>query len=146
MDKTEFHNSGTSNMIVHVFRLKPGDDLFKSIQNYVIEKNIQAGVIISCVGSLQEINIRLANADKFLVKKDHFEIVSLEGCVGCNGRYHLHISISDGEGNTKGGHLKENNIVYTTAEIVLGELPKLIFNSINNQKENWPELQIKSNH
>ena len=41
MDKTEFHNSGTSNMIVHVFRLKPGDDLFKSIQNYVIEKTFK---------------------------------------------------------------------------------------------------------
>ena len=143
MENINFSNSGTSNIIAHAFRLKPGDDLFKSIQKYVIEKKIEAGFIMTCVGSLQEINIRLANADKFLVKKQHFEIVSLVGCVSCNDRYHLHISISDSEGNTKGGHLKENNIVYTTAEIVLGELPKLSFNKVNNPGEDWPELQIK---
>ena len=143
MDNNKFSNSGTSNIIAHAFRLKPGDDLFKSIQRYVIEKNIQAGFIMTCVGSLKEINIRLANADKFLVKKEHFEIVSLVGCVSCNDRYHLHISVSDSEGNTKGGHLKENNIIYTTAEIVLGELPKLSFNKVNNPGEDWPELEIK---
>ena len=146
MKNKDFSNSGTSNIIAHAFRLKPGDDLFLSIKKYVIEKKIQAGFIMTCVGSLQEINIRLANADKFLVKKDHFEIVSLVGCVGCNDRYHLHISVSDNEGNTKGGHLKENNIVYTTAEIVLGELPKLSFNKVNNPGEDWPELQIKNNN
>ncbi len=143
MESNMFSNSGTSNIIAHAFRLKPGDDLFKSIQRYVIEKNIQAGFIMTCVGSLKEINIRLANADKFLVKKEHFEIVSLVGCVSCNDRYHLHISVSDSEGNTKGGHLKENNIIYTTAEIVLGELPKLSFNKVNNPGEDWPELEIK---
>ena len=144
MDNINFSNSGTSNIIVHALRLKSGDDLFKSIQQYAIQKMIHAGVIISCVGSLQEINIRLANADKFLVKKEHFEIVSLVGCFGCSGRYHFHISVSDSEGNTKGGHLKENNIVYTTAEIVLGELPQLSFTAVNNPGEDWPELQIKN--
>ena len=145
MEKTNFLNSGTSNIIAHALRLKPGDDLFKSIKNYVIEKKIKAGFIMTCVGSLQEINIRLANADKFLVKKEHFEIVSLVGCVSCNNRYHLHISISDHEGNTKGGHLKDNNIVFTTAEIVIGELPQLSFHEVNNPGEDWPELEIKKN-
>ena len=65
--------------------------------------------------------------------------------MSCNDRYHLHISVSDSEGNTKGGHLKENNIIYTTAEIVLGELPKLSFIKVNNPGENWPELEIKEN-
>ena len=36
-------------------------------------------------------------------------------------RCHVHICLSDKEGNTIGGHLMpENNIVYTTAELVLG--------------------------
>ena len=142
MENLNFINSGKSNIIAHAFRLKPGDDLFLSIKEYVKMHNIKAGFIMSCVGSLQEINIRLANADKFLVKKDHYEIVSLVGCVSCNNRYHLHISISDSEGNTKGGHLKEKNMVYTTAEIVLGELPDLNFSEVNNKGEDWPELQI----
>ena len=143
MNNPKFLNSGKSNIIAHTFRLKPGDDLFNSIKEYVNEKKIKAGFIMSCVGSLQEINIRLANADKFLVKKEHFEIVSLVGCVSCNNRFHLHISISDSEGNTKGGHLKDKNIVYTTSEIVLGELPDLNFTEVNNPGEDWPELQIE---
>ena len=100
---------------------------------------------MSCVDSLQEINIRLANADKFLVKKENFEIVSLVGCVSCNNRFHLHISINDSEGNTKGGHSKDKNIVYTTAEVVIGELPELSFSEVNNPGEVWPELQIEQN-
>ena len=145
MINPKFINSGKSNIIAHVIRLKPGDDLFNSIKEYVNEKKIKAGFIMSCVGSLQEINIRLANADKFLVKKEHFEIVSLVGCVSCNNRFHLHISISDSEGNTKGGHLKDKNIVYTTAEVVIGELPELSFSEVNNPGEDWPELQIEHN-
>ena len=146
MINPKFINSGKSNIIAHVIRLKPGDDLFNSIKEYVNEKKIKAGFIMSCVGSLQEINIRLANADKFLVKKEHFEIVSLVGCVSCNNRFHLHISISDSEGNTKGGHLKDKNIVYTTAEVVIGELPELSFSEVNNPGEDWPELQIGQNN
>ena len=145
MINPKFINSGKSNIIAHVIRLKPGDDLFNSIKEYINEKKIKAGFIMSCVGSLQEINIRLANADKFLVKKEHFEIVSLVGCVSCNNRFHLHISISDSEGNTKGGHLKDKNIVYTTAEVVIGELPELSFSEVNNPGEDWPELQIEQN-
>ena len=145
MINPKFINSGKSNIIAHVFRLKPGDDLFNSIKEYINEKKIKAGFIMSCVGSLQEINIRLANADKFLVKKEHFEIVSLVGCVSYNNRFHLHISISDSEGNTKGGHLKDKNIVYTTAEVVIGELPELSFSEVNNPGEDWPELQIEQN-
>ena len=143
MNNSKFDNSGKSNIIAHAFRLKPGDDLFNSIKEYVNENKIKAGFIMSCVGSLQAINIRLANADKFLVRKEHYEIVSLVGCVSCNNRFHLHISISDSEGNTKGGHLKDNNIVYTTAEIVVGELPELNFSEVNNPGEDWPELQIE---
>ena len=142
MDKDNFPNSGKSNIIAHALRLKPGEDLFKSIKDFVKNRKIKAGFIMTCVGSLQEINIRLANADKFLVKKENFEIVSLVGCVSCNERYHLHISISDKDGHTFGGHLKENNIIYTTAEIVIGELPQLSFSEVNNPGEDWPELKI----
>ena len=132
-----------SSLQCYAFRLHPGQDLYKEIEKFVKENNIKAGFIMTCVGSLQEINIRLANADKFLVRKEHYDIVSLVGCVSCNNRFHLHISISDSEGNTKGGHLKDKNIVYTTAEIVIGELPDLNFSEVNNPGEDWPELQIE---
>ena len=39
----------------------------------------------------------------------------------------LHLAVSDSTGRTIGGHLLDGCRVYTTAEIVLGELPQLEF-------------------
>ncbi len=42
-------------MKAHVFRLKPGEDLRDSIQNYVQKNNIKAGVILTCVGTVSKL-------------------------------------------------------------------------------------------
>ena len=88
---------------VYVFRLKPGKDLRKSIEAIVNEKNIEAGWINTCVGSLTDYTIRFANQQESSKGSGHFEIISLTGTVSVNGS-HLHICISDGEGKTIGGH------------------------------------------
>ncbi len=44
-----------------VFRLEPHDDLKKKIAAFVNERNIQAGAVISCVGSLEQVHLRFAN-------------------------------------------------------------------------------------
>ena len=49
----------------------------------------------------------------------HFEIVSLVGTVDQDGQHHLHISISDAEGNVFGGHVYEKHIIYTTGKLKL---------------------------
>ena len=72
----------------------------------------------------------------------HFEIVSLSGTVSINGD-HLHMSISDSTGKTTGGHLLEGNIIYTTAEIIIGENKDLVFTREKDGTTSWPELQIR---
>lgn len=132
-----------SNMIAHVFRLLPDMNLYLEIKNYIKANNIKAACIISCVGSLKEMNVRLASGKTFLTKKENFEIVSLVGSIS-EERNHIHISLSDDKGNAFGGHLMpENNIVYTTAEIVIGEFPELIFHEQTCEKSTWPELVIE---
>ena len=127
----------------YVFRLHPGQDLYKEIEEYIKRNKIEAGFIMTCVGSLKEINIRLANAKEFLIKKENFEITSLVGCISCNNRIHLHISISDNKGNCFGGHLcDKGNIIYTTAEIIIGELKQVTFNSKKDEVSGWNELDI----
>ena len=86
------------------FRLKPNQDLFKEIETFVDEKGIEAGVILACVGSLTTATLRLASSVSYDTFKGPFEIVSLTGTVSTHGS-HLHISISDGDGPTIGGHL-----------------------------------------
>ena len=96
---------------------------------------------MSCVGSLTDYSIRFANQPKASAGSGHFEIVSLTGTISING-LHLHISISDNTGKTIGGHLMEGCKIYTTAEIILVESGKYIFNRIKDGSTPWEELQI----
>ena len=113
-------------MKTHTFRLKPGQDLFDSIEVFAKEHNIEAGCVLSCVGSLTHAVLRLANRETYTDYEGHFEIVSMTGTVSIHGS-HLHIAISDGDGVTVGGHLVSGCKVYTTAEIVLLEMGDVIY-------------------
>lgn len=128
--------------VSHAFRLKPGQDLKQSIDSFVKTKDIRAGWIATCVGSLTEYNIRFANQEKGYSDKGHFEIVSLVGTLSVSGS-HVHLSISDSTGKTIGGHLLAGCKVYTTAEIVISEASDLIFTREKDGSTPWEELQIK---
>ena len=128
--------------ITHAFRLKPGQDFRKEIEAFVQTENIQAGWIITCVGSLTQTNLRLANQPEGTGNKGHFEIVSLTGTHSSSGS-HLHMSVSERLGRSIGGHLLNGNLVYTTAEIVLGESKSFVFSREKDGTTAWEELQVK---
>ncbi len=130
------------NITTYVFRLKPGQDLKADIQKLVNEKQIKAGWISTCVGSLTNYNIRFANQPKGSEGSGHLEIVSLTGTVSVNGS-HLHISISDSTGKTTGGHLMDGCIVYTTAEIVILSSNELVFKREKDETTGWQELLVE---
>ena len=108
------------------FRLKPGQDLFDSIEEVLKENKIEAGCVLSSVGSLTHATLRLANRDYYNEYEGHFEIVSMTGTVSIHGS-HLHVAISDGNGVTIGGHLVSGCKIYTTAEIVLAIFDDVIY-------------------
>jgi len=126
---------------VYIFRLNPGEDLRKSIEAKVKEKNIEAGWINTCVGSLTDYTIRFANQQESNSGSGHFEIVSLTGTVLVNGSL-LHICISDSTGKTIGGHLLEGCKIYTTAEIVIGSTMSYEFKRRKDGTTEWEELQL----
>ena len=126
----------------HAFRLKPGDDLKKSITRYVTTNNIRAGWIATCVGSLTTYAIRFANQPGATTGKGYFEIISLTGTLSSSGS-HIHISIADTSGKTIGGHLADGCIIYTTAEIVIQQSSKYVFTREKDGTTEWEELQIK---
>jgi uncharacterized protein len=127
---------------VHAFRLKPGQDLKEGIQKLVTEKQIKAGWISTCVGSLTQYSIRFANQPNASSDSGHFEMVSLTGTVSVNG-CHIHISISDSTGKTIGGHLMEGCKIYTTAEIVILSSDDLVFKRAKDGTTPWEELQVE---
>ncbi len=131
------------NIKIHAPRLKPNQDLKQEIEAFVKKENIEAGWIMTCVGSLTQANLRYANQPEGTKSKGHFEIVSLVGTVSVNGS-HVHLSISDSLGATKGGHLLNENLIYTTAEIVIGESKNHIFTREKDGSTPWEELQVKT--
>jgi predicted DNA-binding protein with PD1-like motif len=126
----------------HVFRLKPGDDLRKSIQQFANDHHIKAGWMVTCAGSLTDYNLRFANQSTPASASGHFEIVSLTGTISENGS-HMHISVSDSTGKTIGGHLMEGCKIYTTAEIVIQSTNEMEFTREKDGSTPWEELQIK---
>jgi uncharacterized protein len=135
-------NNTNKQVMIHPFRLKPGQDLKKEIEAFVKKENIEAGYIITCVGSLTDYNLRFANQPVGSKNSGHFEIVSLVGTVSINGS-HLHLSVSDSTGKTIGGHLLDENIIYTTAEIVIGSSTDHVFVREKDGSTPWEELQVR---
>ncbi len=128
-------------MKIHALRLTPGQDLRRELEAFTRKEHLQAGFIITCVGSLQQAVIRPANQPDALTRVEKFEIVSLTGTLSPDGP-HLHIALSDSLGNTFGGHLLEGSLIYTTAEIVIGEAENLRFTRETDPVTTYKELKI----
>jgi uncharacterized protein len=130
---------------VYALRLRPNEDLKKEIVAFAQKNDIKAGYIITCVGSLKKANLRFANQKNATILEDKFEIVSLVGTLSSESGVHLHASIADGTGKTIGGHLMDDNLVYTTAEIVIGEVLDLKFTRKLDSLTTYNELFIEKN-
>lgn len=132
----------SSPLKTHALRLRPGDDLRQGILAFVQAQRIGAGALLTCVGSLTVATLRLANQEGPTEYRGHFEIVSLVGTLSTHGS-HLHLAVADSTGRTLGGHLLDGCRVYTTAEIVLAELPGLAFRRETDPTFGYRELVVR---
>lgn len=130
-------------MKTHAIRLHPGQDLKREIKKLCADRHMQAGAILTCVGSLQKAVLRLADENITKVFEERFEIVSLVGTISLDG-VHLHASIADARGNVIGGHVSDGCLIYTTAEIVIGEIDGHIFRRSPDEQTGFDELEIES--
>lgn len=128
----------------HALRLKPGDDLLKSMLAFAQQEGIKSGWVSTVVGSLTRYQLRMANQSSPTVGEGFFEIVSLVGTFAENGA-HLHLSISDSTGKTIGGHLLEGCTIYTTAEIIFQSTTDYRFIREQDGTTPYKELQISRN-
>jgi predicted DNA-binding protein with PD1-like motif len=53
----------TSHLLIHTLRLLPEEDLKSVLERFVQQNSVEAGLIMTCVGSLTRAEIRLANQD-----------------------------------------------------------------------------------
>ena len=128
-------------MKAHVLRLVEGNDLRDGIEQYCKEHNIGSACVLTCVGCVKELKLRMAGGKTFLHQIKDYEIVSLVGTISMDGA-HLHFSGSDIDGTTIGGHLTSGTIVNTTAEIVLMELDEYHLTREMDEHTGYKELVI----
>ncbi|MEY3443359.1 MAG: hypothetical protein RLZZ519_1640, partial [Bacteroidota bacterium] len=101
----------------------------------------QAAVVLTCVGSLTKTALRMAGRDFIRTWEEKMEILSLSGTLSAEGA-HLHLGIANIEGQAFGGHLVEGCLIYTTAEIVLGELEYVKFLRVVDPATGYKELEV----
>lgn len=126
---------------VLAFRLGPDAELKAELHRRAAESQIQAGCVVTCVGSLKDAEIRFADRPEATRLEGPFEIVSLTGTLSPDGD-HLHISLGDRDGHTVSGHFVSGH-VYTTAEVVVGVLPYRFSRKLD-PRTGYPELVPES--
>jgi predicted DNA-binding protein with PD1-like motif len=128
-------------MRVVPLRLQPGDDLRRALEGWMGQQEEEAGCVLSAVGSLSVVQLRLAGAEQATAIQSDLEILSLAGTLWPDGA-HLHLAIADPKGTVIGGHLCTGSLVRTTAELVIGLLPEWTFHRELDPATGCAELQI----
>jgi len=143
-------------MHVVCFRLVQGQDLKKEIRKYCQENQVWAAVILSVVGTLSRVQVRLPSGAEAIYggeKEDGRSAFMITGFVGTCGKgtdtkqdtsLHLQMSFADLDGSVKGGHVRYGCVIDKTAEVVLGVLPDLLFERELDSGTQFKELVVKS--
>jgi uncharacterized protein len=123
-------------------RLRPGADFKAELLALAARERIQAGWVLTCVGSLSRVRLRLAGGAEDGIWQGAFEIVAVTGTLSQDGG-HLHMAVADHQGRTFGGHLAEGCIVRTTVEVVLAADDRLVFAREHDPATGYDELVVR---
>lgn len=138
MESIEYASGNIKRVVA--FRLKPGMDVLNGIAEICKKENIQNGVILSGIGSLDgaafcnpvPMNDKQAGygygAPTILYGPIELTAASGMICHDDEGNIllHVHMSMSDQHGTGHGGHLIEDTKVLLTTDFVIAELDGLV--------------------
>ena len=112
---------------VHMFRVKPKQELASEITNYCVQYGITSGVVIGIIDSVESAKLNFLKELPGMYEAVEYtgplEIVCAQGSVALKGSdliTHVHIQLSSPD-ICQGGHLVEAK-VFSTAEVAIGEL------------------------
>ena len=105
----------------YLLRLKPNQDIKIELLKYAQERNTKTASIVSAVGSVSSMKVRIADGKTIVGDDQNREVLSLSGTL-INGKIHAHIGAISTRMDVFGGHLMEGCIVHTTMEITLLDL------------------------
>lgn len=123
-------------------RLRSNQDLKGSLHQLTLAKGWSAAWVLGGIGSLRRAAIRYADCVETTILEGPLEIVTMQGTLSPDGP-HLHLAVSDGEGEVKGGHLQEGSEIYTTAEVLIQVLPAWGFSREHDEETGCRELVVQ---
>lgn len=123
-------------------RLHPGDDLRTALERHVARAGCRAAFVVAGIGSLSEARVRFAGIGDAETIAGDLEILTLSGTLG-DGGAHLHVSLADGQGRVRGGHVAAGCRVRTTVEVLLARLPGWVFDRVPDPATGFAELAIR---
>ena len=123
-------------------RIRPGADVRRELEAIAQTQTISAGVVLGAVGSLSKTCLRFAGENQPTVLEGKHEILTLSGMLSEAG-VHLHMSVSNSQGNCIGGHVVYGCEVFTTLELVIGVMPAITFDRAFDVDTGFPELSIQ---
>lgn len=144
-------------LLAHSCRMHPGQDFSKCLRQAARVASdtgkTSAVAVLSTVGSLSNITLRMANAQQgqpppLRTWNEAMEIVSLSGTFAVSNervQFHLHLAVSDSSGKVFGGHLVDGT-VHTTVELVLGSIGGVNFDRVLDGSTGYRELDVSRNH
>src|ERR1035438_1909911 len=132
---------------VYRIRLDRDDLLLESLNAAIKEHDIQDGVVLTGVGSVQEctyhgVQSLAASAQDHVTKaKGPMEILNLDGIIA-NGEPHVHITLSNFKKGAFGGHLENGCRVLYRVELTVAKFSGAPLARKPN-REGTPVLQAK---
>ncbi len=105
----------------YLIRLTPNQDIKKELIKFSKINNIKVASIVSAVGSVSEMNVRVADGKSVISSICDREVFALSGTIVQN-KIHAHIAAINMSMEVFGGHLMDGCIVHTTMEITILDL------------------------
>ena len=132
---------------IYRIRLDRGDLVLESIMGAIKEHDIQDGLMLTGVGSVQQCTYHSVKSlaavaqDEFITVKGPTEILNLDGIIAA-GEPHFHITLSTGKRGAFGGHLENGCQVLYRVELTIAKLSGTPLARKPN-KDGTPALQPK---
>ena len=102
---------------VHVFRVKPQQELMSEVKKYCQQKGISSGVVIGIIGSVKNAKLGITLQDKFGYEWNDYtlplSIISAQGTIAAYDNdlvFHIHMALSGKTGNVAGYLAEARNL------------------------------------
>ena len=130
-----------------VLRLDRGEDIQKSVEKLAKDEDIQSGVVVSGIGTLEKARLHMVTStdypvlEEFVEMECPLEVTAIDGIIA-DYHPHLHITIGDTK-QAYAGHLELGCRVLYLAELVILKLSGLQLTRINHPETAIPQLKVK---